>query len=175
MQLSILSLGISLLTSFPLAHTHPTALASPTIPTLSRSSLVVPPLPPPLPHNNDHSNDNNEMVITGNFYRSCAQITLMNQYFLAATCRPIDPAVVSSDPEEEGDDQKGKVEGEGDDGTFQSQSPEEKEEEFNQLDLNLCIGFDQGTTTTTTTTTATGRGGFGSSYDVPGKLIWQAL
>ncbi|EGO55758.1 hypothetical protein NEUTE1DRAFT_139998 [Neurospora tetrasperma FGSC 2508] len=169
-ELSILSaLGISLLASFSFtfALAHPTASASPNpIPTLSRSSLVTPPLSlaltPPLPHNNDHSNDNNE-IITGNFSRSCAQITLMNGYFLAATCRPIKPADVSGGPEEEQEQEQGAGEG---DGISQSQSPE-----FNQLDLNLCIGFDQGTTTTT----AGGGGGFGSSYDVPGKLIWQAL
>ncbi|EAA30295.2 hypothetical protein GE21DRAFT_10510 [Neurospora crassa] len=155
-ELSILSaLGISLLASFsfPLALTHPTASASASpnsIATLSRSSLVTPPLSlaltPPLPHNNnDHSNDNNEMMITGNFSRSCAQITLMNGYFLAATCRPIEPADdVFGGPEEEHE----QVEG--------NQSPEE--EEFNQLDLNLCIGFDQGS------------GGY-----IPGKLIWQVL
>lgn len=171
-ELSILSLGISLLASFsfPLALAHPTASASPNpIPTLSRSSLevVTPPLSLaltlPLPHNNDHNNDNNELI-TGNFSRSCAQITLMNEYFLAATCRPIEPAVVSGGSEEEQEQVEGK-EGKGDDGTFQSQSPE-----FNQLDLNLCVGFDQGTTTTTA-----GGGGSGSSYNVPGKLIWQAL
>ncbi|KAK3486690.1 uncharacterized protein B0T23DRAFT_432079 [Neurospora hispaniola] len=115
-ELSILSaLGISLLASFsfPLALTHPTASASPSS-TSTLSSLVVVPLAPPLPHNNDHNNDNNNdnnEIITGNFSRSCAQITLMNGYFLAATCRPIEPAVVSGDPEEEWEVQQRQVEG----------------------------------------------------------------
>ncbi|KAK3490138.1 hypothetical protein B0T13DRAFT_88575 [Neurospora crassa] len=139
-ELSILSaLGISLLASFPRALAHPTASASPN-PIPTPSSLVGVPLSLPLPLpplKNDH--------ITGKFSRSCAQITLMNGYFLAATCRPIEPADdVFGGPEEEHE----QVEG--------NQSPEE--EEFNQLDLNLCIGFDQG-----------------SGDYVPGKLIWQAL
>ncbi|KAK3954046.1 hypothetical protein QBC32DRAFT_233150 [Pseudoneurospora amorphoporcata] len=97
MKLSI----ISLLASFSLAFAA--ALPAPPVPT-----AAVP----------------NDSKIVGNFSHSCAQITLMNKYFLAASCNGIHPA--APDPKEGN-------------GTHVP-SPG-----FNQLDLNQCIGFDQGT------------------------------
>ncbi|KAH7625745.1 hypothetical protein B0T09DRAFT_57125 [Sordaria sp. MPI-SDFR-AT-0083] len=71
----------------------------------------------------------NDSKIVGNFSHSCDQITLMNNYFLAASCNGIqnpDAPSPSSGPDKNG-------------GHVPVRAPE-----FNQLDLNLCIGFNQG-------------------------------
>ena len=89
--------------------------------------------------------------IVGNFSHSCDQITLMNGYFLAATCSPILP----------GSPGPGSENGNGTHGHLPKPPPE-----FNQLDLNMCIGFDQGDGTGGPETGGGGRFG---------ELIWQAM
>ncbi|KAJ4414989.1 hypothetical protein N0V85_002916 [Neurospora sp. IMI 360204] len=143
MQLPII---ISLL-SFSLYSLSSLALARPAAP-----------VPTSLVPNNNH--------ITGNFSHSCEQITLMNKYFLAATCSPIiiEPGSGSDSGSGSG---PGSGEGEGENDGKQHEHVPPAPEFRNQLDLNMCIGFDQGT--------AGGPESSGGGAGVYGRLIWQAL
>ncbi|KAK3348250.1 hypothetical protein B0H65DRAFT_170432 [Neurospora tetraspora] len=155
MKLKLFTLGVVSLVSLALAH--PAAPTTPASPTPSSLGLVPLPLPLHLPNNNNNNNNH----ITGNFSHSCDQITLMNKYFLAATCSPItiEPGSAAPSPSEDGNHD------------FQVQVPPAPE--FNQLDLNMCIGFDQGTQGTGTGTAGRPESGGGGVYG--GRLIWQAL
>ncbi|KAK3400484.1 hypothetical protein B0T20DRAFT_146557 [Sordaria brevicollis] len=155
--------------SFTLTLAHPFAPFipfAPSTPTIPAPNRPLPPVPPhaPLPS----SLVPMDSKITGNFSHSCDQITLMNNYFLAATCSPVH--TLTSLPGSGSGSGSGEGEGEGD-----GEGDRQKEEgpEFNQLDLNMCIGFDQGSTTAGGTT---GRGPEGGNYGGnEGRLIWQAL